>query len=231
MKINMLSLDDTVDVISWCLEETEGTMPLRDDVLEMYPELANSTDIKSSIKDRYNRFYEDNKHLVDEYTKVWNEYDNKVRLFFEKLFNIKLDKEITAYIANIPVCPRNIEELSFMFIPESKDFFIETSIHEICHFYFFEVCKKIIPNWSYDMFDKPNLLWYLSEIMIDPLLKNNEFNYKFKCYDIFYNTYINDKNIIDILTEIYNKNNIEDTITLGLKFLEDNKIEFLNQVQ
>ena len=235
MKISMLSLDDTVDVLSWCLEETEGTMPLRNDTLEMYPELSNTTDIKSSIKDRYDKFYKDNEHLVEEYSDIWNKYDAKIKSFFEELFKVKLDKEITAYIANIPVCPRNIEDLSFIFIPESEDFFIETTIHEICHFYFFEVCKKIIPNWSYDMFDKPNILWYISEIMIDPLLNNSKlqeiYNHTFKCYDIFYNTYINNKNIVSILNDIYSNHSLEESILLSYNLLQDNKEVFLKQVQ
>ena len=233
MKISMLSLDDTAQVLSWCLMETKGIMPLRNDTLEIYPELKNNKDIKSAIRSKYDKFVLDNKHLVKEYKELWDKYDLDIKNYFEKLFHVKLDKEVTAEIGLIPVCPRDIQENYFIFIPDSNDFFIQTSIHEICHFYFFELCKKILPKWDYDMFDKPALLWYLSEIMIDPLLNNSEldkiYHHKYKAYDIFYKTNINNKNIVEIITDIYNNNSIEDTIIKGLKLLEDNKEIFLEQ--
>ncbi len=235
MKISMLSLEDTADVLEWCLGETDGVMPLRNDTLEMYPELENSTNIKEDIKEGYNKFVKENEHLVEEYTELWNKYDKDINNYFEKLFKVKLNKEVEAEIALVPVCPRNIEDTSFIFIPASEAFFIETSIHELCHFYFFEVCKKIIPNWDYDMFNKPALLWYLSEIMIDPLLNSLEldkiYHYYFKAYDVFYDTYIDNKCIVDTISEIYNSNTIEDSIIKGLKYLEDNKEEFLKQCE
>ncbi len=45
-------------------------------------------------------------------------------------------------------------------------------MHELCHFLFFEKCKEIYPNWKYEDFDSPSLLWYLSEIIIDPILNS-----------------------------------------------------------
>ena len=234
MNISMLSYEDTVDIIKWCLDETEGTMPLRDDTLELYPELKDNSDVKKAIKEHYDIFYKENNHLVDDYNELWNKYDNQLREVFERIFNIKLYKEINAYIGLLPVCPRDIEHTSFMFIPASDSFFIETSFHEICHFYFFEVVKKLIPDWSYEKFDKPNILWYLSEIMVDPILNSKEvqniYSHEFRAYDIFYETSIDNKSIIDTFREIYKSHSIEDTILIGLKFLEDNQEEFLNQV-
>lgn len=234
MKISMLSLDDTVDILEWCLGETEGIMPLRDDTLELYPELKDNTNIKKAIKVHYENFYKENDHLVNDYNNLWNKYEDKLTQAFENIFGVKLYKDVKAYIGLLPVCPRDIESASFYFIPASDEFFIETAIHEICHFYFFEVVKKMMPEWNYEMFDKPSLLWYLSEIMIDPLLNTLEiqeiYSHNFRCYDIFYETKINDMCIVDTMREIFFENTIEDAITKGLQYLERNKEEFLNKV-
>ena len=47
-------------------------------------------------------------------------------------------------------------------------------MHELCHFLFFEKCKEIFPNWKYEDFDSPSILWYLSEIVVDPILNSND---------------------------------------------------------
>ena len=112
-------------------------------------------------------------------------------------FNIKWPKEykeISVGIGLIPVCPRYIKEKAFDIHKKNKEDLIDTCMHELCHFLFFEKCKEIYPNWKYEDFDSPSLLWYLSEIIIDPTLNSDNiqkiYKHKFKCYDIFYNVEI-----------------------------------------
>ena len=240
MKVNfsLLSLEDTASILNWSSKEVGGILPLSESTFNLYPELRGRIDINidnkdlicNIIKNRIERFNNDSKDRLKEYELLWNKYHDKFIKIMEEYFNVFINKDFYAYLGLLPVCPRYIEKLSFYFDLCDDELFVEICMHEICHFYFFEKCKKIFKDWKYDDFNNPSLLWYLSEIVVDPILNRdkiqNIFKHNFRTYDNFYNIYINNRCIVDIIRDIFNNNDIEKSIKLGLKFLENNEIEF-----
>ena len=249
IKFRYMSLDEVSSVLAWSLLETSGALPLRENTLSLYPEIKEKIDclssleyqdrannIKALIKTRYNKSIShfNKQKIIEHYQSVWNKYNDKFFQILSKYFNTTIDKPIDAAMGIIPVCPRNIETLSFYFSDFEDNLFIGVCMHECCHFYFFELCKKIIKDLKIEDYDSPSLLWYLSEISIDAVLNKNEFqklfSYNFKTYDIFYDIYINGECIVETIKNIFAKYDIEEAIIIGLKYLNVNKEELLRQV-
>ena len=239
LKFKYLTLEETSDILSWTLKDTDNILSVKEGTLFLYPELKRLTkedNIKDIIQDRYNNFIKENNNLREEYTTIWNEYNDKYMLEISNYFNInwpKEYKEISVGIGLIPVCPRYIKEKSFDIHKKNKEELIDTCMHELCHFLFFEKCKEIYPNWKYEDFDSPSLLWYLSEIIIDPTLNSDNiqkiYKHKFKCYDIFYNVEIDNINLLDKITSIYKNNNIETAIKESYNYLKEHEEEFISK--
>lgn len=239
LKFKYLTLEETSDILSWTLKDTTNVLPLKEGTLFLYPELKRLTkedNIKDIIQDRYNNFIKENNNLREEYTTIWNEYNDRYMLELSNYLNIKWPKEykeISVGIGLIPVCPRYIKEKAFDIHKKNKEDLIDTCMHELCHFLFFEKCKEIYPNWKYEDFDSPSLLWYLSEIVIDPILNSNNiqkiYKHKFKCYDIFYNVEIDNINLLDKITSIYKNNSIETAIKESYNYLKEHEEEFISK--
>lgn len=241
VNFNLLSIEDTASILDWSSKQSGGILPLSEGTFNLYPELKDKIDLNKDntklicniIKDKIEKFNQDNKEKIKNCEILWNKYNDRFIKVMEDIFQVTINKDFNASIGLLPVCPRNIEDLSFSFDLCNNDSFIEICMHEICHFYFFEKCKQIFKDWKYPDFNNPSLLWYLSEIVIDPILNRKEvqsiFNHQFKSYDNFYNIYIDEKCIIDIIKSIFNDNDIKNSIKNGLQFLKDNELEFRNK--
>ena len=241
VKFSLLSIEDTASIIDWSSKQSDGILPLSDATFNLYPELKDKIDLNKDntkiisgiIKDRILKFNNDNKDILDKYKLLWDKYNDRFIKAMEDIFQVTINKDINAKIGLLPVCPRNIKDLYFSFDLCDDDRFIEICMHEICHFYFFEKCKQIFNDWKYTDFDNPSLLWYLSELVIDAILNRKEvqkiFKHEFKSYDNFYNIYIDEKCILDIIKSIFNDNDIKNSIKNGLQFLKDNELEFRNK--
>lgn len=239
LKFKYLTLEETSDILLWTLKDTDNILSVKEGTLFLYPELKRLTkedNIKDIIQDRYNNFIKKNNKLQEEYTTIWNEYNDKYMLEISNYLNIKWPKEykeISVGIGLIPVCPRYIKEKAFDIHKKNKEDLIDTCMHELCHFLFFEKCKEIYPNWKYEDFDSPSLLWYLSEIIIDPILNSDGiqkiYKHKFKCYDIFYNVEIDNISLLDKITSIYKNNSIETAIKESYNYLKEHEKEFISK--
>ena len=150
LKFKYLTLEETSDILSWMLKDTDNILSVKEGTLFLYPELKRLTkedNIKDIIQDRYNNFIKENNNLREEYTTIWNEYNDKYMLEISNYFNIKWPKEykeISVGIGLIPVCPRYIKEKAFDIHKKNKEDLIDTCMHELCHFLFFENVKKYI---------------------------------------------------------------------------------------
>lgn len=140
--------------------------------------------------------------------------------------------EITCRIGLLPVCPRDILGKNFdINYGSSEEKIIAVGIHELCHFLYFEKWKQIYPNYTEEEFDTPHIAWYLSEAMIDPLINNDTFKKytsdDLSAYTVFYETFIEDKSIIDILRDYVNHYPIDEAIKKGYEMFQkyENKIK------
>lgn len=239
LKFRYLSLEEAADIISFTLNDDNGLLSTQKWTLYLYPELKDITkedNIKEIIQDRYNSFIKENNNLPKEYSIIWNKYNDKYMFTISNYLNIDWPnnyKEILVRIGNIPICPRYIKEKMFDIHKKNEEELIDTCMHELCHFLFFEKCKEIFPNWKYEDFDSPSILWYLSEIVVDPILNSNDiqkvYKHQFKCYDIFYTITIDNKPLMETITNIYNSNSIEDAIIKSYNYLKEHEKELIEK--
>ncbi len=97
LKFKYLTLEETSDILSWTLKDTDNILSVKERTLFLYPELKRLTkedNIKDIIQDRYNNFIKENNNLREEYTTIWNEYNDKYMLEISNYLNIKWPKRI-----------------------------------------------------------------------------------------------------------------------------------------
>lgn len=171
------------------------------------------------------------KEQIDDFQKNWNLINNSVMIDLSNRLNIEWPNDaldIQARVGIMYSCPRYINYRMFdTNINIDMNRMREISIHEICHFLFFEKWKEMFNDYDEKHYNNPHLIWYLSEALIDPLL-NNEFFKKhtkieIKSYQIFYETIIDNKSIIDHLREIINQKSIEQAIKDSYDFFIKNE--------
>ena len=108
-----------------------------------------------------------------------------------------------------------------------KEYLIQNIMYECCHFVYFEKWKELFGDWKIEQFDSPHIVWYLSEMVIDPILNNENIQivYKsdFKAYSNFYKINIDNKCLMEYIKQIYKENKIEDAIKKSYQFVLDNE--------
>ncbi len=235
----LLDLNTTAEILSWFIFDDKGVFPKSELVYNLYPSLVGKIDIKdndvkskigSLIEEKYLTFNNENRNLIDEYDGVIKKYfDNYLRLLND-YFNIDKKYNIKIGIGLIPVFPRDILEETYCVGKVSEEIVIDVFMHEVCHFAFFDKCSKIFSNFSEVDMNSPSLLWYLSEMVIDPILNRDEFqsifNHEFKAYNNFYNIKVNGKFVMDELIMIFNNNDCEDAIIKSYNYLFENEEKF-----
>ena len=173
--------------------------------------------------------------MVKRYGLIWEQYNDA---YFEELSKyFKIDwpegfEKIDVSIGRIPVCPRFIKEKKFYVDFVDADTLVDICMHEICHFMFFMKCKKLFPNLTIDT-DNNSLFWYMSEIVIDPILNNNcfrrLFRHKFKSYDSFYKVKIGNELMMDKIHLIFSTNKIDEAIKECYEYLRKHEYEIRKQ--
>lgn len=238
-----LDLEETAYILAWSLFETEGPIPLRTQTLKLYPNLEDlkkqknyQETIDEIIKKIYSQYEIDentNKKLAKKYQKIWDKYNDEYMKIISNILEIKWPedtKKIIGKVGNLPVCPRYIKERLFYIDHNTEEEIIDTCMHECCHFLFFEKCKEIFVKWKWEDFDNPSILWYVSEILIDPLLNSNKiqklFEHKFRGYDIFYTVNIKNEPLMETIKNIIETNTITDAIIKSCNYLKENEQEF-----
>ncbi|MDU6976081.1 MAG: hypothetical protein E6370_17585, partial [Clostridiales bacterium] len=116
---------------------------------------------------------------------------------------------VTIYTFN-PVCPRYLENNTFdVFYLNSEKGALGLSIHEIIHFVWFHVWNNYFHD-SYDEYELPHLKWILSEMVVEPIMRderlraiNPYFDGGGCVYPYFYTLKIENRPILDILYEMY----------------------------
>ena len=242
IKFELMSLDEISGILEWAIIIDEGILPTSNYVLKLYPELSNIKDWKSFsvderskvIKDIIEKSYinsiDNYQKILSNYKIIWEKYNNDFMESLSKVLNISWTKElekITVKVGKIPVYPREIDKHCFYIGEMDEKIFLETIMHECCHFLYFEKWKELFQKWEITEFNSPHIIWHLSEIAIDPILNNLEiqkvYKYKFKAYKNFYDIEIHGKNLMKTINDIYNQNTIENAIIKSYKYVLENK--------
>ncbi len=242
IKFELMSLEEIAGILEWAIIIDKGILPTSNYVLQLYPELQNiknwknfssnerSNIIKKLIKDNYINSKNEYKNILCNYKIIWEKYNNDFMYNLSKVLNINWSNElkvISVKAGKIPIYPREIDTHSFYIGKMEEESFIETVMHECCHFLYFEKWKELFKNWKIEEFESPHIIWHLSEIAIDPILNNSEiqkvYKHDFRAYKNFYSININGKNLMETIKNIYNENTIENAIIKSYEFVLQNR--------
>ena len=246
MSFDVLPFENVVNTLSWTVVDNGKSLSLSEETYKIYPELHQQITsemdqntrwkiIYNLIKERYNSSLEKVQFEKDRYQKIWSRYNTE---FMKELSSfLEIDwpndcKNIYALIDLIPVCPRYVKERTFfMPLDSTNDDIIDIIAHECCHFLYFEKWKTLFPDWTWEQFNKPDLVWYLSEMVVDPILNSQSFasifNHKFQAYPSFYDIKVGDQYLMNSIKKIFEENNIENAITESYKYILKNKDRIL----
>lgn len=242
IKFELMSLEEIAGILEWAIIIDKGILPTSNYVLQLYPELQNiknwknfssnerSNIIKKLIKDNYINSKHEYKNILCNYKIIWEKYNNDFMNNLSKVLNINWSNElkvINVKAGKIPIYPREIDTHSFYIGKMEEESFIETVMHECCHFLYFEKWKELFKSWKIEEFESPHIIWHLSEIAIDPILNNSEiqkvYKHNFKAYKNFYSINIDGKNLMETIRDIYNENTIENAIIKSYEFILRNR--------
>jgi len=244
IKFKNMDIDNVVELLAWTVHEADGPFPLSKFTYDMYPELKMVVNwgpdkiddpdvvslIKSTISKRYDEYLAGNINLSDDYQKIWDEYNDNFMIALSERLNISWPQDcnkITAGVGLIPIYPRYIKPRTFDIGKMDRKSVIETSMHECCHFLFFEKWKEIYQDWKWEEFDSPHIIWYLSEMLVDPILSCPEiqtiFDGNFRAYDLFYDVKIDGNFMMKHISDIFKNNNIEDAIVKSYDYILANE--------
>jgi len=242
VKFEKLDIIDNLNILIWYSKpENSKNSPLNfyDFTLRLFPELdgklkENMKDdevylildkyVKPILKDLY-----DNSDVLEKYQSIWDKVNDNVMKELEDKLDIKWNCEnIICYVGLLPICPRDILGKSYYVnYGLSKDDILSAGIHELCHFIYFDKWMDIYQNYNEEEFDYPHIAWYLSEAMIDPLINNGTFkkytNNDLSAYSVFYDMYIGNESVIDILRSYVNNYKIEEAIKKGYELFKNNE--------
>lgn len=172
---------------------------------------------KQYLIDYFLRFEKENKEIIAEkiykYNERWETYQSQIVDALQEAFGVdlmELFNDMRGYITFNPVCPRYLENNTFdVFYLNSEKGALGLSIHEIIHFVWFHVWNNYFHD-SYDEYELPHLKWILSEMVVEPIMRderlraiNPYFDGGGCVYPYFYTLKIENRSILDILYEMY----------------------------
>lgn len=150
---------------------------------------------------------------LQKYNARWATYQAQIVDALQDAFKVNLREvfnDMKGYITFNPICPRYLENNTFdIFYLNSEKGALGLSIHEIIHFVWFYVWNNHF-NDSCDEYESPHLKWILSEMVVEPIMRderlksiNPYFNEGGCVYPYFYTLKIENRPILDILYDMY----------------------------
>ena len=172
---------------------------------------------KQYLIDYFSSFEKENKEIITKkiykYNERWETYQSQIVDALQEAFGINLMdlfNDMRGYITFNPICPRYLENNTFdVFYLNSEKGALGLSIHEIIHFVWFHVWNNYFHD-SYDEYESPHLKWILSEMVVEPIMRderlksiNPYFDGGGCVYPYFYTLKLEDKPILEILYDMY----------------------------
>ncbi len=153
-------------------------------ILRAHPQLKNVYNYqKAADRKRYLREYTRQYPIENElrmrkniktHQKRWQQLEIAYFSTLAEIMNIVWPKNhsiITALVSINPICPRFLEDWSFLFsYQETAKEGLEIIMHESCHFLYFNKWKEAFPKSNPKTFEYPHLEWHLSEILAPVIL-------------------------------------------------------------
>ena len=179
------------------------------------PKQKRDKEIKEKITKLYYEKFEEMKNSCAKFQSAW---DNSATFINEELINIfgkEFFFECKGFINLNPIFPRYLETKSFDIHTDCDDEeMLFSSTHEIIHFVWFEIWKENFPNTLPIECEFPNLIWFISELAIEPIFRFSNLKELSSCnpaYDYFYTDKLGNKTLAETANEIFaSSKNIND---------------------
>ncbi len=237
IKFGVSNVNNYLPTILRFLIPKKGEWNWKEKILNEYPNLKiklkkinNISEKEKVIKNFFEKKYREKKPNLKikkrEFEKKWDKISDEFFLALSEVIGINFPKKMKILKANVtlnPICPRYLQEYSFDLYHKFKfNQMVAVSMHEICHFIYFEkyreVFKKIKPKCG-------NILnLHLSEIVPSIILNEKKFQkimkYNHKTYKEYSNVKIQRKNLVLHIKNIFNKRkNFEDFLIKADMFI------------
>lgn len=183
LKVNFKLADEKYD--SWLIWTflNKKNEQRKKTIFEAHPKIKEiwekEDNKKEKIKQYVKEFYKINgneiKEKIEKFQTEWNTINDEFLEKLQEVLEVKWFanlKEIGAYIAVTPICPRFLKQFNFSIFFRFNEKLIPISAHEITHFLYFEKWKQVFPESNEKEFESPYLIWYLSEILAPIILMN-----------------------------------------------------------
>ena len=178
---------------------------------------------------------------IVEYNRHWKNNKDSIEAAFSEAFEIncrRLFSEMVGKISLNPIEPRWLESTSFdVFYLNSPSGALGTALHEIVHFVWFYVWKHHFNDDSSE-YEAPSLKWAFSEMVVDPIMRNDirlsDRNPYFEdgcAYAYFYSMIINEKPILETLYDMYTSLSITEFMKQGYCYCEKNEADIRSQME
>lgn len=169
----------------------------------------------------------------------WASVAKKLNQAYSSTFGVdctKILNDMVGFVGLDPVCPRNVQEHTFdVFYRFDPEYALLTALHEITHFVWFYVWQEYFKD-DPNEYNSPNLKWILSEIVVEPLIRNSEIGKLVKqpryiAYSYFYNMEINGDLLFDTMKKLYlERKDIYDFMEKSYKFIQQNEPELREKI-
>ena len=241
LKVEKIDPERNVQIITSYLskeKQANTTRPFFEKTIRLYPELECVKDvedqktreaiIREAVLKRLNENDPEIRNRIAHFSEV---FDSFIYKNIEAQCNV-LEYEwsrkypiIRCYVGYIPFYPRNTELKRFFVSYQDEERVFSGAPHEINHMIFHEKWKQMHgadckpPSW-------PDPLWYLEEIIVDPILHDERVQpymlYDNRAYPEFYEADHDDgSSIMDRIRQCYdaNRNHIEEFIEEAYKIV------------
>jgi len=174
------------------------------------------------------------------YNQHWAENKLQVEDAFSTAFGVDCHTKFNSmvgYITLNPIEPRWLADTIFdVFYQNSERGALGTALHEIIHFVWFDVWQRHF-NDDVREYEHPHLKWVFSEMVVDPIMRNDarlrDINPYFDdgcAYQYFYEMVIDGRPILETLNDMYKCMSILDFMEQGFEYCVKYEAEIREQM-
>ena len=177
------------------------------------------------------------------YIRHWNACKPQITAALSDAFGVdcaNLFNDIRCNLSLNPIEPRFLKEHCYdTFYLNSERGAIGGGIHEIIHFVWFHVWNRLFGD-SYDEYERPSLKWILSEMVVEPVMKDerlSSINPYFPrenggcIYPYFFDMVVDGKPILDTLDTMYQSQSIEDFMRNSYAYCKEHEATIREHIQ
>lgn len=198
--------------------------------------ITNKSERKRAEYQFFSKVYKnkkpDLKRALVRFRRSWPKLNDRAMLALSEVMEKKwpeTDRMVRAEISINPVCPRFIRDRRFsVFYKFDSTTMAAACMHEISHFIYFEKWREVFPKTKEKEFDRPYLVWKLSE-MVPAIILNDKrirkvVDFDFRAYPQFERCKIEGKPLLSYLQDFYdNRKDFADFLRKSWTFVRSHK--------